>query len=872
MRISSGRLRQALLSSVRALPIALLGGIVVLPASGVMSSLRAQQAQTAPAAAPESAISAAQAPGAGPSNPTAAVVEEVTITARDRAEKAQDVPLPISAIGEKKLNEQHVEKWSDIVQRVPSFTPSVTNPRTSANGLRGITGISGGADGSEGDVGLIIDNVFYAYIGFSWLQLYDINSVQIARGPQGTLLGKNTTTGAVIVNTNIPSFTPQTTTETTIGSRRLVEETFTTTGPLIPDTIAYRVSIFGAKQDGWLPNLYGNSNLKGQDTDRWGIRGQLLGTFGDITDRVKYEHSSTNETNNSNGTWNDGWVTNFNGQARSISATNASGVKQTFNNPNQALAYLYPQYASRIGAQNFATVYTNIGSIVTHTNTLSNELNWNINDLTLTSVSAFAHFDFHPNNSNGNYGIQAVDNNISGYDVGANQYSQELRLSSPIGEKFDWTAGTYFLRELITTNNRKQYGSDAVSLLQRNTTNKGLNASNILNGVEADLYGNAAITNLAAFGQGAYHYDEHLNVTAGLRDSYEDRTASDHGYYFGGEKLSASLTNVRTNYIISDMGGANFSQYGEQKTNSISFLFNPSYKFNDNITAYVNIARGVKSGAANTVAVPVYYTNASYNSANQVYPVVGSQPIITQPEVSLDYELGFKSNWLDNRLIVNANAYLNDITNFQATLAKWYTYTDTSGNLNTINKTYLGNIPKVRLAGFELEGRYSPIENFWINFAGAYNGAWYVKFPNAAPPADYAAAYPTAQIDLSGKRIPNVTPYTFIIGLTYEQHLGEYFGTNLKGYVYANEAFKSTTMFSLDHTFTNYVLQQGSYSVLSAGLGIKTPDDRYDLAIWAKNLGNVRAISTQSLSTSVSLGGVSYIDPLTVGATLRTKF
>ena len=108
----------------------------------------------------------------------------------------------------------------------------------------------------------------------------------------------------------------------------------------------------------------------------------------------------------------------------------------------------------------------------------------------------------------------------------------------------------------------------------------------------------------------------------------------------------------------------------------------------------------MKSGAADTVAVPVYYTNASFNSANQVYPVVGTLPIITQPEISLDYELGFKSNWLDNKLIVNANAYLNDISNFQATLARWYTYTDTSGNLNVINKSYLGNIPQVRSRRF----------------------------------------------------------------------------------------------------------------------------------------------------------------------------
>jgi iron complex outermembrane receptor protein len=853
------RRRQFFLSSV-GLPTAVLGGAMALAAF----------TSSAARAAPDAPAPAAAAPSE-PASATSAVIEEVTITARDRAEKDQDVPLPISAIGEKKIEEQHIEKWSDIVQRVPSFTPQVTNPRTSANGLRGITGISGGADGSEGDVGLIVDNVFYAYIGFSWLQLYDISSVQIARGPQGTLLGKNTTGGAVIINTNLPSFTPQTTTETTLGSRRLVEETFTTTGPLIPDTLAYRVSIFGAKQDGWLPNLYGNTNLKGQDTDRWGIRAQLLGTFGDITDRFKFEHSATNETNNSNGTWNDGWVTNFNGSARAISVTNPAGLKATFNNPNQALAFLYPQYANRIAPQNFATVYTNIGSIVTHTNTVANELNWNINNLTLTSVSAFAHFDFHPNNSDGNYGIQAIQDNISGYDVGANQYSQELRLSSPTGEKFEWTVGTYFLRELITTNNRSRYGSDAVGLQQRNTTDKGLNASSILNGVEANLYGNASITNVAAFGQGTYHYDEHAALTLGLRDSYEDRTSQDHGYYFGGATLSKNLTNVRTNYVISAIGGTNFDIYGEQKTNSVSFLINPSYKFNDNITAYVNVARGVKSGAANTVATPVYYTNASFNSANQVYPVIGYLPAITAPEISIDYETGFKSNWLDNHLVLNANAYLNTITNFQATLSRWYTYTDTSGNLNTVNKTYLGNIPSVYLGGFELEGRYSPIENLWFNLAAAYNGAWYWNFPSAAPAADYAAVYPTAQVNLSHTRIPNVTPYTFIIGVNYEKPLGEYFGANLKGYVYVNEAFKSTTLFSVTN-YTHLFLQQGSYSLLSAGLGVKTTDEKYDLAIWGKNLGNVRAMTTQSLSTNVSLGGVSYVEPLTVGATFRTKF
>ncbi|SNB52370.1 iron complex outermembrane recepter protein [Rhodoblastus acidophilus] len=850
--------RRILLSSVA--PIALIGGAVTLACLGA----GAANAQSAPTDA------AAPAPAAAPAS---GQVEEVTITARDRAEKAQDVPLPISAIGKATAEREHFEGWKDVVQKVPSFTPAVANPRTGANGLRGITGIAGGTDGSEGGVGVIVDNVFYTHIGFSWLTTYDIDSIQVARGPQGTLLGKNTTIGAIIINTKEPSFEPQTTTETTVGSRRLVEEKFSNTGTLIPDTLAYRISGFGTKQDGFIKNLYAPAgDPDGQNVNRWGGRGQLLGTFGDITDRVIVEHDASHENNNGTGTFDDGWNRNFDGSARKIAVVTGAGAA-VYNTPQGALSALFPQYASRIAANPWAAAYTDIGSLKTRTDGVSNELNWHIGDYTLTSVSAWRRFDFQPHNWTGNFGIKQYSDLSVGYDVNVNQYSQELRIASPTGEQFEWTGGLYFLRELVNSRNITGLGPDAVTMTTANNTNVGIYNSSILDGVSAFRFGRTGVTTFAQFAQGTYHYDDKAALTLGIRNSWEDRTASDTGYYYGGAALPANLQNVRTDYVIANTGGTNFNINGEQKTDSISFLINPSYKVTENFNAYFNFARGVKSGAANTDAVPVYTGNTPAAwAANQLPTVIGYQDAITKPEVAYDFELGFKSSWLDNRLQVNANVYDNEIYDFQAKLVNYFSY-NTNGQTVYVPNNYLGNVPRVRLAGFETDGRYSPIDDLWITWSGAYNGAWYVKFPNSALPADYqaSAVHPTT-IDLSGGRVPNVTPFTFSLGATYEYAAGAFIGENWRGYVYGNQFFKSTTQFSLGAGSTAYVLKQPSYSTFNAGFGFKTSNENIDVGIWAKNLFNRRAAQSMALSTNLALGTLYWNDPLTVGVTLRTKF
>jgi iron complex outermembrane receptor protein len=237
--------------STRLAPLGLISGIAF--ASLALSQSLAQTAApaaSAPAAAPAAAAASAD-------------VEEVKVTARLREEKAQDVPLPVSVVGAKAAEREHLERLTDFAQKVPNFVPYINNPRTSAMTIRGISGISGGADGSESSVGLIVDNVFYTHVGFQWADFVDLQSLEVARGPQGTLLGKNTTVGAVVIHTQLPSFTPSATTETSFGNRARITEKLNVTGPIIPDVLAYRATFFLDKSDGVLHDEGSSTTIAG---------------------------------------------------------------------------------------------------------------------------------------------------------------------------------------------------------------------------------------------------------------------------------------------------------------------------------------------------------------------------------------------------------------------------------------------------------------------------------------------------------------------------------------------------------------------------------------------------------------------------------
>lgn len=668
-----------------------------------------------------------------------AAVEEVVVTVRRRAEKLQDVPITVSAVAGQTLATERLDRVADYAAKISNFNALQQNTRVSTLTIRGVGG-NANSDGSEAGVGLIVDNVFFTHPGFSWLDFVDLESIELARGPQGTLLGKNTTLGALVVTTRRPSFTPEAQVSGTIANNERYQLRANVSGPLVGDKLAGRLTFYRDVGGGYITN-----NVDGEEylgNDRWAVRGQLLYEGGAFTNRLIAEHYETKEFNNFYPPSGDP-TTFVNGAAR-------NGWERKLR---AAFGYS-PSYDVR----NNADLDTQ-EEIVSRTDGISNQFDWRLGGHTLTSVTAWRRLYFRPKNDSD---LTPFSIFRAGYDVDVDQYSQELRLASPTDGRLDWQAGLYLLKQEVSSNYRTLLYEDASAFLLGPTV-----PAFVLNGVETDQVGKAETNSAAVFGQGTYRFNDRASLTAGLRYTYEERQASNQGLFFGGIPLTGALAAYAP--FRAAVTGSAFLVEGEKDSGSFSWLINPAYRVSDDILAYASISYGEKSGAANLGARP-------------------GDPVIISPEKSIDYELGLKTTWLDGRATLNGNLYWNDITDYQATL------TTTAG---TTARSYLANVGKVRLKGVELEGQAQLTPELRLSGSAAFSDARYESYTNAPVPVEYAYPGAPAFVDLSGTRVPFAPKFTGQISVNYEEPVAG----DLVLFAYANQTWRSSTY---QHALSQY--------------------------------------------------------------------
>lgn len=392
----------------------------------------------------------------------------------------------------------------------------------------------------------------------------------------------------------------------------------------------------------------------------------------------------------------------------------------------------------------------------------------------------------------------------------------------------------------------------------------------MLNRVEQHTDGWSRTFQVAGYTNDTLHVDDRLSLTFGLRDSYEIK----EGSVFAWERMwNTAYTVAQTDTAVRGGGGGGFYDTGGQTRtrNMLTGVFNPSYKIDDNILLFGLVGRGEKSSQVNVSAKSVW------SGTN----FLGWQPLFTKPESNWDYEFGVKTNWLDGKLIANFNLYWTEIFNFQSNMV------DTSfvaSNGQPLRQTYLGNVPHVRLRGFEFVGRWSPVERLWLRANGAYTEARYIDFANAAPPSDWVwstpspapAGFITAPLTLSrsNTRWELLPKWAVNVGADYAHPLGPIFKDfgpgwerPVSAFGYFNVAWQDRMQMTDPHSVIQY--WQPAYSIVNAGLGLRADDNRYSFQLWSKNITDQRWIKSWTAGTPTTPAYVQIQDfPRTFGGTL----
>ena len=736
----------------------------------------------------------------------------ITVTARHQKETVQDAPLSISAVAGETLETQHLYRLADYAAKLPNFIAVQQNTRVSGLYIRGLGG-NANNDGAESGVGLIVDNVVFTHVGFSWLDFVDLDHIELVRGPQGTLLGKNTTIGAVIVTTKKPSFDPSLDLEGTYGNNNRYQLRANATGPLVANKIAYRLTFYDDRGDGWIKNAYNGQRLL--DNRRWAVRGQLYyDDGGPITDRVIAEHYETNEYNNFYPPFAD--ATQFvNGAPRTASWEYK--LKNIFN--------YTPSYD--VGHNADVNTQDRLSSLVTG---VSNELNWRIGDGTFTSISAWRELKFRPLNDTDLTPFSILR---AGFDVDVDQYSQELRFASSSDHFLEYQVGAFFLREDLVSNNRSIFQSDSTAWFLSPAL-----PSALLNGVEYDQYGKEQVTSGAGFGQATLHFTKSLTLTGGVRYTSERKEASITGRTFGGTALTGPLAPYAPYRaaVVNGFGGI-YQLADANTTNSWSWLINPSWKISDRTMLYASVSYGEKSGAANLAATP-------------------GKPVLIKPEKSTDYEVGVKTSFAKGKGFANLNLYWNDIKDFQ---------TAQTDPLRPAIGSYLGNAAQVRLRGVEVDGSYQIVTGLTLSANGAFNDATYRSYTNAPAPVEYLYPGASPYVDESGMRVVGAAKWSGQVSIDYDRPINDRLGLN----AYVNQTYRSAT--NLLSPVSAYG-RQSAYGLTNAGIGIHGADNVWSALVWGKNLTNRQYFVGVGAAGPVTPFMGVLGDPRTYGITIKRTF
>jgi iron complex outermembrane receptor protein len=783
-----------------------------------MSAALSVLASAAAVAADEASADAAKQQGAQSSD-----IEEVFVTARRREESAHDVPIALSVIDDTALQATGSYSLNEVQRLVPSLQVFSFNPRNTNINIRGLgSNVSLTNDGLENGVGFYIDDVYYGRVGQTQFDLVDLDQIEVLRGPQGTLFGKNTTAGAVTITTKRPSFDPEYEAEISAGDHGRREVRASATGPIVDDRLAYRLTYALTERDGYIYNVATAHEVA--DYENTSVRGQLLFKPTEGLDvRVIGDYSKQDAEcciqpialvfDN----YDDGTPIPNNFTAR-------------IGRKGYVPASLDP-FERRVDADApFQADMESFGGSI--------NVDWDLDAGRITSITAYRGWDWFPKNDADSIGLAVFTKGQQQNEQ--RQFSQEIRFANAEGGAFDYVVGAYYLWQRNEALSNIELGADAPDWFL--PTLPAAISDAALNGFGYETKLAPEIQSHAVFAQGVWHLNDRLDLTTGLRYSRDEKQGEFETYWVSGADLSTLPPEVAgaAAAIRSSFNPQQYEYETELNDDSIGGLVSLSYDFSEQVLGYVSAAIGSKSGGLNLAVLPV-----------------GVDPVV-EPEEVVSYELGLKTQLLDSRLTFNTAAFWTEIDNYQTAITEVLATT-------AAFRQYVANTGKVRSRGLEADFDYDVNELVSINAAVAWADAYYVDYKDAQQAAENLNH--GAIQDLSGEPLAGAPEITYSVGgdLTYPLGWG---ARPLEVYGSANYSYRSEYYTAISNS--RYSLVDG-YGLLTARVGLRRQDGRWDASIWAKNLtGEDYFVTLSPANTGLVTGVVG--EPRYVGLTLRTSF
>lgn len=533
---------------------------------------------------------------------------DVIVTAQYRVQNIQKVPTAITAVSGKDL----AAKGSTFIGDVLTYTPNAAaeNPDGDSRPRWYIRGLGTGdvAASTVFPVGIYADGVYLNAPVAGAGDLFDLERIEVLRGPQGTLYGKNTTAGAVNYISRKPVFTDKPTGYGTIGIGDHNLRTFEgAVNGAISDNVAVRGAFYSEDRDGYAKNLANGENYG--DVDKKSFRFQILGKINDDWNALVNLHSQTY-----NGLGNNG----------SLSIGKYWGV---YERPQGRDTNLDLPESNKIQHD---------GASLTLTGDLGG-------GHTFTSITAFDKTT-QKSISDGDYTPYDVARSYS--DNEWRQYSQEFRVSSDAEKRLSWIAGFHFFNEDLD--------STGISARVNKTLPNGAPAQTAGTPAFRDITYNQTTQSFALFGNSTYKFTDKFKVTGGLRWTSEEKDIDlDLVQITSGDYTKGSWwqKDGYSNAVYNPAPNANGSTSRKKRWNELTYDITPEYEITPDINTYFRFARGFRSGGFNT---------GLSSSLTQLADV--------NPEYLNSYELGLKSSLLQGNLTANANIFYYDYKDIQTNL------------------------------------------------------------------------------------------------------------------------------------------------------------------------------------------------------------